>query len=120
MSARITGSFRDRWRRAEGVTRISSPEPEDAHRTLDALELARAHVFGRGLRAQAAARLLGQDDLAAFCQDRESRRDIGRHAGGSIGPARARAPLDLGRAEERGARVDTDVHAQRVEAILEL
>ena len=37
-----------------------------------------------------------------------------------VGPAGARAALDLGRAEERGPGVDPHVHGQRVEAVGQL
>src|SRR4026208_897342 len=37
---------------------------------------------------------------------------VGGHAGGGVGPAPARAALDLGGAEERGSGVDAHVHRQ--------
>src|SRR5215510_11504422 len=118
MSARITGSLLLRWRWAAGVT--SSPQSVQRQGLLHALELAQTHLLERQVAVETRTGLAGQHDLAALRLGGEARRDVGGHAGRSIGPARAGAPLDLGRPQEGGPRVHADVHAQRIEAVREL
>src|SRR5215467_115439 len=118
MSARITGSLLRRWRRAAGVT--TSPQPVQRERPLHALELAQTHLLERQVAVETRTGLAGEHDLAALSLSGEARRDVGGHAVRSIGPARARAPLDLGRPQESGPGVHADVHAQRIEAVREL
>src|SRR5262245_39341188 len=118
MSARITGSRLPRWWRAAGLTK--SPQAVQRHGPLHALELAQTHLLEREVAVETRAGILGEHDLAALSLCGKPRRDVGRHAGCSIGPARTRAPLDLGRAQERRAGVHADVHPQRVEAVREL
>src|SRR3981081_3199254 len=107
MSARITGSVFERWRRAAGVMGLS-PQPVERYRALDALELVEPHVLEEDVAAEALARLSREHDLAALRLCGEPRGDIGRHARSRISPARPCPPLDLGHAQECRARSDAD------------
>src|ERR1044071_8863555 len=120
MSARMVGSVFERWRRAAGVMARSSSQAVERHRALHALELAKPDVLALEIDIETRARFSGEHDLAALGLRGEPRRDVGGHAGRGIGPAGPRPPLDLGGAEEGGAGVDADVHAQGIEAALEL
>src|SRR4030095_6174145 len=99
MSARMIGSVLERWRKAAGVMGRSSSQSVERHGALHALEFAKPHVLELEIDAETRARFPGEHDLAPLGLRSEPRRDVGGHAGGGIGPARPRPPLDLGRAE---------------------